>query len=130
MAVTITLCAYADLAPLLPDARRDKLNLAPIASPTVYFRADVDGRLVGMGKLTRLSARRGRLGNLFVLAEFRRQGIGHALIQAILDHAREQAFTEVDALTYHPALFTGFGFATEKITHTSYGETHKMRMTL
>ncbi len=62
------------------------------------------GRLVGAMNLTvfermprpgRPPAHWGYLGNAFVLAAYRNQGIGGQLLDAVLGHAREQGFVRV-----------------------------------
>jgi len=66
--------------------------------------ADAGGRLVGAMNLTvfermprpgRAPACWGYLGNAFVLAAYRNQGIGGQLLDAVLGHAREQGFVRV-----------------------------------
>ena len=66
--------------------------------------AEADGRLVGAMNLSvfermprpgRPPSRWGYLGNAFVLAAYRNQGIGSQLLGAVLGHAREHGFVRV-----------------------------------
>jgi GNAT superfamily N-acetyltransferase len=70
----------------------------------ITWLAEVDGRLVGMMNLAifermprpgRATGRWGYLGNAFVLAAYRNQGIGRRLIEAVLSHAAEHGFARV-----------------------------------
>jgi GNAT superfamily N-acetyltransferase len=70
----------------------------------VTWLAEVDGRVVGMVNLTvfermprpgRPASRWGYLGNAFVLAQHRDQGIGKRLIDALLDHAARNDLARV-----------------------------------
>jgi GNAT superfamily N-acetyltransferase len=66
--------------------------------------AEADGRPVGMMNLVvfermprpgRAPGRWGYLGNAFVLAGYRNQGIGTQLLDAVLSHADEEGFVRV-----------------------------------
>jgi GNAT superfamily N-acetyltransferase len=70
----------------------------------VTWLAEADGTAVGMMNLTvfermprpgRLPSRWGYLGNAFVLAAYRNQGVGGKLIDALLDYADDNAFARV-----------------------------------
>jgi GNAT superfamily N-acetyltransferase len=70
----------------------------------VTWLAEVDGHLVGMMNLAifermprpgRLAGRWGYLGNAFVLAAYRNQGIGGQLLDAVLRYADENGFARV-----------------------------------
>ena len=70
----------------------------------ITWLAEVDGRPVGMVNLTvfermprpgRAPSRWGYLGNAFVLAGYRNQGIGRQLVQALLGYADQHAFARV-----------------------------------
>jgi GNAT superfamily N-acetyltransferase len=74
------------------------------SSRRITWLAEVDRRPVGMMNLAvfermprpgRAPSRWGYLGNAFVLAAYRNQGIGGRLIGAVLGHARENHFVRV-----------------------------------
>jgi GNAT superfamily N-acetyltransferase len=70
----------------------------------ITWLAEADGRPVGMMNLAvfermprpgRAPSRWGYLGNAFVLAGYRNQGIGSKLVQAVLGYADQNAFARV-----------------------------------
>jgi GNAT superfamily N-acetyltransferase len=70
----------------------------------VFWLAEVDGRAVGamnlmvfdrMPRPGREAARWGYLGNAFVLAAHRDQGVGRRLLDAVLGYAAEEGFVRV-----------------------------------
>jgi GNAT superfamily N-acetyltransferase len=74
------------------------------SSRRITWLAEVDGRFVGMMNLAvfermprpgRVPSRWGYLGNAFVLAAYRNQGIGGQLIHAVLSYADENSFARV-----------------------------------
>src|ERR1700726_4836675 len=74
------------------------------ASRRITWLAEADGRLGGMMNLAifermprpgRVPSRWGYLGNAFVLAAYRNQGIGRQLLNAVLGHADENGFARV-----------------------------------
>jgi GNAT superfamily N-acetyltransferase len=74
------------------------------SSRRITWLAEADGRLVGKMNLAifermprpgRVSSRWGYLGNAFVLAAYRNQGIGRQLLDAVLGHAEESGFARV-----------------------------------
>lgn len=74
------------------------------SSRRIIWLAEVDGRLVGAMNLSvfermprpgRAPSRWGYLGNAFVLAAYRNQGIGRQLLDALLGHASEHGFARV-----------------------------------
>lgn len=74
------------------------------SSRRVTWVAETGDRLVGMMNLAvfermprpgRTPSRWGYLGNAFVLAAYRNQGIGRQLLNAVLGYAHEKAFARV-----------------------------------
>ncbi len=57
--------------------------------------AYVEGQLVGFGQLAQWG-RRGEIADLIIRPEWRDQGIGTALINRLIQIAREQGFTEIE----------------------------------
>ena len=78
--------------------------LARESSRRIIWLAEADGRPVGMMNLAtfermprpgRAPSHWGYLGNAFVLAGYRNQGIGRQLLRAVLDYADENGFARV-----------------------------------
>jgi GNAT superfamily N-acetyltransferase len=74
------------------------------SSCRIMWLAEVDGRMAGAVNLAvfermprpgRAPSRWGYLGNAFVLAAYRNQGIGRQLLDAALEYARENGFARV-----------------------------------
>jgi GNAT superfamily N-acetyltransferase len=74
------------------------------SSRRIMWLAEVDGRMVGAVNLAvfermprpgRAPSRWGYLGNAFVLAAYRNQGIGRQLLDAALGYASENGFARV-----------------------------------
>jgi GNAT superfamily N-acetyltransferase len=74
------------------------------SSRRIMWLAEVDGRPVGAMNLSvfermprpgRAPSRWGYLGNAFVLAAYRNQGIGRQLLDAVLGYASENGFARV-----------------------------------
>ena len=74
------------------------------SSRRIMWLAEVDGRSVGAMNLAvfermprpgRAPSRWGYLGNAFVLAAYRNQGIGRQLLDAVLGYASENGFARV-----------------------------------
>ena len=60
------------------------------------FLAVLDGgRLVGTGALSRLSARVCELDRMWLLPEYRRQGIGHRIVRRLFAFARRHSYRTV-----------------------------------
>ena len=61
------------------------------ANPSGIFVAEADGRVVGyITTVIDREAGKGRIPNLAVAAEFRKQGLGRQLIERALDYFREE----------------------------------------
>lgn len=74
------------------------------SSRRTTFLAEIDGKAVGMVNLTifermprpgRSASRWGYLGNAFVLAEHRSQGIGTALLNTLIAHAQDHGCVRI-----------------------------------
>jgi len=76
-----------------------------VSSHVMAVRGDVD---VGTGRLTP----HGHLGRVAVLKEHRNQGVGRAIMQALIQVARDQSFPEVELSSQMHALgfYQGLGF--------------------
>lgn len=69
-----------------------------------------DGMLVGSVALKVYSLELGELAALAVRASWQGQGVGRALVDAVVGEAREQGLRELFALTRQPLFFTRLGF--------------------
>ena len=100
----------------------------------ITWVADAGGPLVGMMNLAifermprpgRAPSRWGYLGNAFVRAAHRNQGIGSRLMAAVLDHAAENALVRVVLSPAERAIpfyqRAGFGPASELLVWTQAG---------
>ena len=69
---------------------------------------DASGRAIGTARLLP----DGRIGRMAVLREWRRRGVGAALMEALLQKAREQSLSRVTlhAQTHAAAFYRRFGF--------------------
>ena len=70
---------------------------------------DMTGRAVGTARLLP----EGRIGRMAVLREWRRRGVGAALMEALLQKAREQSMSRVTlhAQTHAAGFYRRFGFS-------------------
>jgi len=72
---------------------------------------DAAGAIVGCGALTELGPGLGEVRSLAVREDQAGLGIGHRLVERLLDEAAERGFREVLALTRRPSFFEALGFA-------------------
>ena len=76
-----------------------------------FLVAEVDGVVVGCGALHVLWADLGEVRTLAVHPERRGARIGAALLQALVETARELGLSRLFALTFHTEFFARHGFA-------------------
>ena len=74
---------------------------------------DKDGRPVGTARINR----KGRIGRMAVLKNYRRQGIGRKMIQALMDYGKENSITDFHVSSQ----VTAVGFY-EKMGFKPFGE--------
>ncbi len=96
---------YAEKGIMLP---RTKETLSEQIDTFVI--AEIDGRLVGCGSLTRLGHDLVEIRSLGVSDGYKGQGIGKALVNSLLHEAKQQGIPKVMALTYEVAFFERNGF--------------------
>lgn len=75
-----------------------------------FLVAEVGGRVVGCGALHVLWEDLGELRTLAVHPDHRGTGVGHLLVQALLDRARALGVARVFCLTFETAFFARAGF--------------------
>ena len=75
-----------------------------------FWVAEVDGQVVGCGAIHVMWEDLAEVRTVAVDAEYRGRKIGHAIVAALLDQAREVGVRRVFALTFETAFFASFGF--------------------
>lgn len=71
-----------------------------LSEPDVtFFGARIGGRLVGVAALKRLTADHAELKSMHTLADRRRQGVGRALVDHLLEYARQHGYRRVSLET-------------------------------
>ncbi|MFE5319959.1 N-acetyltransferase [Paenibacillus sp. NPDC056579] len=96
---------YAEQGIMLPRSRE---TLA--SQIDTFVVAVIEDRLVGCGSLTRLGQDLVEIRSLGVTAGYKGQGIGKAIVSALVEEARRQEIPKVMALTYEVAFFERNGF--------------------
>jgi ribosomal protein S18 acetylase RimI-like enzyme len=103
----------------------DDVNLAYMSNPGSHFWvAEADGKVVGMIGLQQLEAGTGEIRRLRVHPDYRRRGIGSAMLQKALEFCRDHGLLKVTLDTYmerEPALhlFEKFNFRHDKTRETA-----------
>jgi N-acetylglutamate synthase-like GNAT family acetyltransferase len=69
-----------------------------------------DGAIVGCGALTELGPGLGEVRSLAVREDQAGKGLGHRIVEHLLDEAGRRGFDEVLALTRRPSFFEALGF--------------------
>jgi N-acetylglutamate synthase-like GNAT family acetyltransferase len=70
-----------------------------------------DGVIVGCGALTELGPGLGEVRSLAVREDHAGRGLGHRIVEHLLEEAAPRGFDEVLALTRRPSFFEALGFA-------------------
>jgi amino-acid N-acetyltransferase len=96
---------FADRNLLLP--RSEASLLARLGDFTVAVE---DGAVVGCGALSALGPGVGEVRSLAVREDHAGRGVGHRIVERLLEQARERRFGEVLALTRRVSFFEQLGF--------------------
>jgi N-acetylglutamate synthase-like GNAT family acetyltransferase len=75
-----------------------------------YFVAEAKGTIVGCAALEIYSSKLAELRSLVVHPDYQHHGVGHKLVQACVERAREEQVLEVMAITSAEAFFVSCGF--------------------
>ena len=75
-----------------------------------FVVAEIDGRVVGCGALHVMWRDLAEVRTLAVSTEVKRQGVGAAMMTALLERAKELGVKRVFCLTFETQFFAGFGF--------------------
>ena len=70
-----------------------------------------DGEIVGCGALTELGPGLGEVRSLAVREDQAGRGLGHRIVEHLLNEAARRGFDEVLALTRRPSFFEALGFS-------------------
>ena len=81
-----------------------------------YLVADLDGQVIGCGGLEPYSADVAEIYGLATAPGSSARGTGSAIVQALIQKAREENISHVFALTLAPAFFQKMGF--RNVPHT------------
>ena len=90
------------LLPRTPENIRASLN--------TWLVAEVDGQVVGIGSLLKMSDVLVEVRSLAVLPAFRMYGVGARIVQSLVEEARQRGFPTVFALTRAVHFFEKLGF--------------------
>lgn len=93
------------------------------ASCTHAIAYEAEGKAVGTGRLLP----DGRIGRMAVIKEFRRMGVGAAILEALMEQARKQGDAEVTVSAQLQAaeFYRGFGFVAEGKVYEEAGILHQ-----
>jgi amino-acid N-acetyltransferase len=97
--------SYAKSGIMLPRTKE-----ALLEQVGTFVVAELDGRLVGCGALTRLGADLAEIRSLGLQPEYKGQGIGKRIVAMLVEEARALGIPKVMALTYEVAFFERNGF--------------------
>ena len=98
---------YAERGLLL--ARSEESLRARLDDFTVAL--DERGEIVGCGALSALGPGLGEVRSLAVREDQAGRGIGHSLVEHLMEEAAQRGFHEVIALTRRPSFFEALGFS-------------------
>jgi predicted GNAT family N-acyltransferase len=84
---------------------------------------DAEGKAIGTGRLIP----DGRIGRMAVVKEWRRMGVGAAILEALMDEARKRGHAEVtlSAQLQAAEFYRGFGFVAEGKVYKDAGILHQ-----
>lgn len=106
------------------EINRDLVDVASSYGDEVFLVAEQGGRLVGTGALVREAQGVGRIMRMSVQRKLRRQGIGTAMIERLLDQARALGYRRVILGTGHwedsVGLYQNYGFVEKGRDATHY----------
>ncbi len=75
-----------------------------------YTAARIEGEMAGFGALYIYNTRLAEIRSLAVAQERQGQGVGGAIVRALLEEGRQLGIAQVMTLTYHVGFFTRLGF--------------------
>lgn len=137
---SVSLICWHDGEPLLKSVREAVfIHEQGIAPELEWDGADeqcrhalvlsAQGEAIGCGRMMS----DGHIGRIAVLPKWRKQKVGTAIVEALLDYARAHDYpqVDVDAQTYAVPFYHGFEFVEEGVAFMDAGLPHiKMRLKL
>ncbi|MFD0958613.1 N-acetyltransferase [Paenibacillus chungangensis] len=97
--------SYAEQGVMLPRSRE-----ALHRSIDTFYVAELEGKIVGCGSLTRLGEELVEIRSLGILESYKSLGIGSMLVDSLIKEAQEQKIAKIMALTYAVPFFERNGF--------------------
>ena len=111
----------------IPWTEKDFKNEIEVNNMAYYFVAEQDGKIIGYAGLWHVITE-GHITNIAVLPEYRGKGVGKALVEQMIEFAKEMemiAITlEVRISNYNAQrLYTSYGFKPEGFRKRYYADT-------
>lgn len=97
--------SYAEKGIMLPRSRE-----ALLRNIDTFVVAEIDGKFVGCGALTRLGEDLVEIRSLGMSEEFKGYGIGGLIVERLIENAQRQGISKIMALTYAVSFFVRNGF--------------------
>ncbi len=99
----------------------------PIASHALAFQGD---QCIGTGRLIETTQNAGQIGRMAVLADFRGNGTGKAILMALIELARSQKITSISLHSQVSAIpfYEKFGFIAQGSVYEEAGIPHRNMM--
>jgi putative acetyltransferase len=102
-----------------PPEDMHALDIDALVDPAVaFFSLRCDGELLGVGALREIDPSHAELKSMHTAASARGQGVGRAMVEHLVEHARRRGFVRVsletgstDVFAPARALYAGNGFA-------------------
>jgi predicted GNAT family N-acyltransferase len=98
----------------------------------VYSESGAESKAVGTGRLIAPEKEGGpaKIGRMAVLKEFRRQGIGDDIMQALIEHAFDAGYEtiELSAQAYVQGFYANHGFVAKGELYEEVGIAHQKMM--
>jgi ribosomal protein S18 acetylase RimI-like enzyme len=106
--VTLEPAAQSDVDRFQALAAREKVSLKPTAHRTLWFWAP---RREGFGGLIEFAPGKWRIRGVFVHVEYRGEGVGTKLTEALIDHAVNDLKAEtLEVIAMNPAFYERHSF--------------------
>ncbi|GIP15344.1 acetyltransferase [Paenibacillus montaniterrae] len=96
---------YAEKGIMLPRSRE-----ALLKNIDTFVIAEIDGKFVGCGALTRLGDDLVEIRSLGMSEGYKGYGIGGLLVERLIENAQKQGISKIMALTYAVSFFVRNGF--------------------
>lgn len=119
---------------IAPELEWDEIDKTCI-HVLVYADIEKTSKAVGTGRLIAPEKAGGpaKIGRMAVLKEFRRQGIGDDIMQALIEHAFDAGYASIvlSAQSYVQGFYSNHGFEPEGAEYIEVGISHqKMKLEL